>query len=85
MEGPGVDSSDQITIHTTPIQDAMILAKIHALQHDGGTFRLYSKNCATVAGNILQTSGVPNIPTTIYPNSLIYQLRHPEIIMTEPR
>jgi hypothetical protein len=71
----GSPPAQQVTLLTTPAQDAAVLAAIQDATMNSNLFNLYSNNCATVAESILQNAGLQGIPNTIFPIELIEALQ----------
>ena len=65
----GQDTAKQIknvTIKTTPDQDAAVQKHLDAQKQSPGNYNLYNRNCATQAGEALKAGGI-KVPDTIMP------------------
>jgi RHS repeat-associated protein len=59
-----------ITIKTTPEQDAAIQKHLDGQKQNPGSYNLYNRNCATQAGEALKAGGI-KVPDTIRPRPFI--------------
>jgi RHS repeat-associated protein len=76
LDGPRQGTPTQtVTITVTPQQAQIAQQEIKNLLDKPGTYNLYTNNCTTTAEHILLQSGVPNIPSTIFPSTLIQDLQ----------
>jgi len=74
MDLDGGTPVQTLTFQVTPVQAIMAQGEINRLFKSPGNYNAYSRNCASVAEDVLQKAEIPNVPNTILPSRLMSQM-----------
>ena len=65
-----------VVIPVTVDQAAAVSSDLQALKQTPPDYQLYTQNCATTAGQVLRSAGIPNVPNALLPSTFISGFGH---------